>query len=110
MLNKNERTMEAYVEAGACARLLTEAGTKAAVSLSKILPAKDSDRIVALLARIEEVISRADDQLFRDYPGLGHEGTCVFYGPLSEEPESELDEEVLRKAKAVALSLFGSGD
>ncbi len=75
MLNKNERTMEAYVEAGAYARLLSDIGAKAAVAMSKVLPAKDVDRLVILLNRIDEIKCKADDQLFRDFPQIGHEGT-----------------------------------
>ena len=106
MLNKNERTMEMYVEAGAYARLLSDVGVKTAVKLSRVLPAKDADRLVCLLNKIDEVISRADDQLFRDFPQLGHEGTAVFYGTLSQEPDCELDERMIDAAKAKAQALF----
>ena len=110
MYNKNERTMEAYVEAGAYARLLSDIGTKAVVAMSKILPAKETDRLVGLLNRFDEIKCKADDQLFRDFPGLGHEGTAVFYGNLSQEPDCELDEEVIGLAKAKAAELFGDGE
>lgn len=110
MLNKNERTMEVYVEAGAHARLLSDIGTKAAVAMSKVLPAKEADKLVALLNRIDEVKSKADDQLFRDFPDLGHEGTAVFYGSLSQEPDCKLDEEVIGTAKAKAAEMFGDGE
>ena len=115
MYNKNERTMEVYVEAGAYARLLSDIGTKAAVAMSKILPAKETDRFVNLLYRFDEVKCKADDQLFRDFPDLGHEGTAVFYGTLSTDPRNHLDAEVIRAAKAKAAELFceeaqGNGD
>lgn len=107
MYNKNERTMEVYVEAGAYARLLSDIGTKAAVAMSQILPAKETDRLVSLLHRFDEVKSKADNQLFRDFPDLGHEGTAVFYGTLSEDAEGGLEEDVIRTAKAKAAELFG---
>lgn len=106
MLNKNERTMEVYVEAGAYARLLSDIGAKAAVAMSKVLPAKDVDRLVILLNRIDEIKCKADDQLFRDFPQIGHEGTDVFYGTLSQAPENELDVEVISAAKQKAKDLF----
>ena len=106
MYNKNERTIEAYVEAGAYARLLSDIGTKAAVAMSKILPAKETDKLVVLLNRFDEIKCKADDQLFSDFPGLGHEGTAVFYGTLSQEPDCTLDEEVIGLAKAKAAELF----
>ena len=107
MNNKNERTMEVYVEAGAYARLLSDIGTKAAVAMSKVLPAKETDRLVNLLNRFDEIKCKADDQLFRDFPGIGHEGTAVFYGNLSQEPDCKLDAEVIRTVKAKAAELFG---
>ena len=106
MLNKNERTLEQYLEAGAYARLLSDIGAKAAVTLSKVLPAKDSDKLVRLLNKIDEVISRADDQLFRDFPQLGHEGTAVFYGTLSQKPDCELDKQMICMAEKKAMELF----
>lgn len=99
--------MDVYVEAGAYARLLSEIGTKAAVAMSKVLPAKESDKLVRLLNRIDEAKCKADDQLFRDFPDLSHEGTDVFYGTLSTEPRNHLDEEVIGMAKAKATELFG---
>ena len=108
MYNKNERTMEVYVEAGAYARLLSDIGTKAAVAMPKVLPAKETDRLVNLLNRFDEIKCKADDQMFRDFPDLGHEGTAVFYGTLSEEPESELEENVIIAAMQQAKGLFDS--
>lgn len=106
MLNKNERTMELYVEAGAYARLLSDIGAEAAVAMSKILPAKDADRLVNLLHRFDEIKCKADDQLFSDFPQIGHEGTDVFYGTLSQEAQGELDRKVIRTAKQKAGELF----
>ena len=106
MYNKNERTLEQYLTAGAYARLLSDVGAKASVAMSTILPAKDADRLVSLLNKIDEVISRADDQLFRDFPQLGHEGTAVFYGTLSQEPDCELDRQMICMAKMKAEELF----
>ena len=106
MLNKNKRTMEVYVEAGAYARLMTDIGVKAAVAMSKVLPAKESDRLVVLLNRIGEIKCKADDQLFRDYPDLGNEGTDVFYGTLRDGPRNKLDEEVIRKANSLIVELM----
>ena len=110
MKKKTDRTMEMYVEAGAYARLLSDIGTKAVVSMSQILPANESDKLVRLLNRFSEVKCKADDQLFRDFLGIGNEGADVFYGTLSEKPRNELDEEVIRTAKQKAIELFGSED
>lgn len=99
--------MEMYVEAGAYARLLSDIGAKAAVAMSKILPAKESDRLVNLLHRFDEIKCKADDQLFKDYPSLGHEGTDVFYGTLDAKSRNELDADVISVAKRKFTELFG---
>ena len=86
--------------------LLSDIGAKAVVSISKILPAKDSDRLVVLLNKIEEIICKADDQLFRDFPGIGNKGADVFYGTLSAQPRNELDEKVVQMAQQKTTELF----
>ena len=110
MKKKTDRTMTMYVEAGAYMRLLSYIGAKAAVAMSKVLPAKDADRLMKLLQRIDEIRSKAEDQLFDDFPNIGNEGTDVFYGTLSAEPRNELDEEVIRMAKQKTMELFGKED
>ena len=102
--------MEVYVEAGAYARLLSDIGPRAVVAMSKVLPAKEADRIMKLLYRFDEFRSKAEDQMFRDYPQIGDEGIDVFYGPLTREPVNELDGEVIRVAKAKADELFPYND
>ena len=86
--------------------MLSVIGTKAVVEMSKVLPAKDADRLVVLLNKIEEIICKADDQLFRDFPGIGNEGTDVFYGTLNAEPRNGLDRKVIQMAKQKAMELF----
>ena len=110
MLYRKDRTMETYIKAGAYARLLFDIGNKAAEALSCVLPAKDTDRLLVLLNKIDWIKSKADTQLFTDYPGLGHEGTSVFYGPLNYAPENELDERVISEARRMAAALFGDAD
>ena len=106
MKKKSERTMEVYKEAGAYARLLSDISAKAVVSMSKVLPAKDVDRFVVLLRKINEYTSKADAQLFTDFPGIGDEGKDVFYGALDSEPRNGLDKEVIQMAKQKAMELF----
>lgn len=99
--------MEVYVEAGAYARLLSDIGAKAVVAMSKILPAKEADRLVVLLNKIDEFKCKTDDQMFRDFPDLGHVGAAVFYGTLNQEPDCKLDAEVIGAAKDKFSELFG---
>ena len=108
MKSKNNRTMEQYLETGALARLLSDVGAKTAVAMSRILPAKESDKLAGLLHRIGEIVSKTDSQMYKDFPDIGHEGAAVFYGTLSGEPRNELDGKVMDAAKEKALELFGT--
>ena len=107
MLSRNERTMDLYVEAGAYARLFSNIGASVVVAMSKILPAKESDKFVNLLGKFDEIKCKADDQLYKDYPDIGSEGMDVFYGVLSKEPQNRLDEKVIYTAKRKAREMFG---
>ena len=110
MSNKTKRTMDMYVEAGAYARLLYDIVAKAATSLGQILPKKDVSKVWRILDDLSGVKSKADDQLFRDFPGIGDEGMSVFYGALTNGPYNKLDEQVIRTAKQKAMALFGNKD
>ena len=107
MINKNDRTMEVYRKAGAEMRLLKHLGTKTAVDVSKVLSAKDTDRLMRALNTIETVCSRAEDNMFRDYPELGNAYTDVFYGSVDMEPRNDVDREIIDLARTAANELFG---
>ena len=99
MISRKERTMEEYVKVGAAIRLLKEVYPRAVVELSKILPAKDMRKFDSFQNALMITSSLAEEQLYRDYPGLGHEGIHVFYGNLSEKERDELDKKVRAEVK-----------
>ncbi len=106
MLQKNLRTIDEYKRAGAEMRLFKTLGSKLAVDISAVLSAQDSDKLVRYLNRIDEICSRAEDNMFHDHPQLGSEYTDVFYGSVGSSPRGPLDEEMIEKAKQVAGGLF----
>lgn len=106
MLSKKERTIDEYKQAGAEMRLFKELSAKFMVDLSKVLSAPDTDKLYRALRRIDEVCSRAEDNMFHDYPKLGNEYLSVFYGSTSNEPRNAVDEEVITTAKKMAGGLF----
>lgn len=106
MLRKKDRTIDEYKQAGAGMRLFKELGAKLAVDMSGVLSAPDYDKLFRALRRIDEVCSRAEDNMFHDYPKLGNEYLTVFYGSTGDKPRNAIDEEIISRAKQVAGGLF----
>lgn len=106
MLAKKNRTIDEYKKAGAKMRLFKNVGAKLAVDISKVISASDYKILESALHRIDEVCSRAEDNMFSDFPGLGSEYVNVFYGNVGDKPRNPLDEEVLQLAKKASDELF----
>lgn len=110
MLQKKDRTIDEYKRAGAEMRLFKELSAKLVVDLSKVLSAPDFDKMHRALRRIDEVCSRAEDNMFHDYPKLGNDYLSVFYGSVGDTPRNAVDEEIIEVAKKVAGGLFERKD
>ena len=106
MMRKNKRTIDAYMKAGASARLYKEARSKFIEDVSKVLPMKDVDRLLNMMRKIDEICTKAEDNMFRDYPNLSNEYLDVFYGGLGSEPRSGVDKKTIGLAKETAQELF----
>ena len=106
MLRKSERTMDVYKKLGAEMRLLKNLGTTVAVEVSKVLSAKDTDKLLKALYTIDSVCSQTEDNMFSDHPELGGEAVDIFYGNLNEEPRNDTDREVIELARKYANELF----
>ena len=106
ILSKNERTLETYVHIGARARLCKAAAVNAAVALGGVLTSDEYAKVRRALSLLDEAVSRADDRMFRDHPGIGDDYACVFYGHLGGEPISPIDRETRLLAKNYADELF----
>lgn len=107
MLSKKDRTLDEYKRAGAEMRLLKELGSRLTVDISKVLSAQDTDILTRALSKIDEVCSRAEDNMFCDHPDLPNTYINVFYGNVSGEPINDVDSEITHLAKEVADELFG---
>jgi len=106
MLQKKDRTMDKYKKVGAEMRLFKELGGRMVVDASEVLSAQDTDTLLRILNRFDIVCSRAEDNMFRDYPELGGEYTDVFYGDVSDTPRNAVDAEITEKARQLAGGLF----
>ena len=106
MYTKKDRTLDEYKQAGAKMRLFKQLGVTLAVDISKALSAGDTDKLLRALEKVDEICSRAEDNMFRDHPDLGSEYINVFYGDVFYKPRNELDAEMIERARAAADGLF----
>ena len=106
MLRRTERTVEKYMKAGAMMRLYKNLGTRLYVEISGVLSAAEQDKMRRALNKIDEVCSKAEDNMFRDHPGLSAQYIDVFYGNVGDDPRNEVDRKVLGLAREVADGLF----
>lgn len=103
---KKDRTLDEYKRAGSEMRLFKQLGTTLAIDISKVLSAADTDKLLKALSKIDEICSKAEDNMFHDFPKLGREYTDVFYGCVNDEPRNDLDAEIIEMAKKKANDLF----
>lgn len=106
MIQKNRRTVDTYMKAGAKMRMFKTLGTKMAVEISQVLSATDTQKLMRALDKVDEICSKAEDNMFRDHPDLSDEYLDVFYGTTEMEPRNEVDEKVIGMAREAADGLF----
>lgn len=106
MVSKKERTMERYMKAGAEMRLFKNLGAKMITDISYVLSAADQDKLMRAMDKVSEVCSRAEDNMFRDYPQLSNEYIDVFYGKVEDTPRNDVDRKVIEMAREAADGLF----
>ena len=106
MVSKNERTIELYMKSGAEMRLFKTLGTQMLVDISKVLFAAEQDKLLRALKIVDDVCSKAETNMYRDYPNLTAEYTDVFYGSVENEPRNDVDLKVLRISKEIADGFF----
>ncbi len=106
MLKRSERTIDTYMKAGAEMRLYKNMGVRLSVDISKVLSAADQDKLANAMRRIDEICSKAEDNMFHDHPELSDQYVDVFYGNLEDEPRNDVDARVLDIAREAADELF----
>ena len=106
MLIKKNRTIDEYKKAGAKIRLFKHLGAKVAEDISKVISTSDYKILEGALHRIDVVCSRAEDNMFSDFPELGSEYVDVFYGNVKDKPRNTLDKEIIQMAKKASDDLF----
>ena len=106
MLLKKRRTLELYKSAGAKMRLYKSLGAKLVTEISCVLSATDTEKLMRAMDKIDEVCSRAEDNMFNDHPEISDEYVDVFYGAVSDEPRNDLDAEMVQRARKAADDVF----
>ena len=86
--------------------LMKVLGTKAMVDISYVISAADQDRFARAMNIIEEICSKAEDNMFHDYPDLPNEYIDVFYGSTQSEPRNDMDRLMIEKARKEVLNLL----
>ena len=106
MVSKKERTIEMYMKAGAEMRLFKTLGVRLMVDISKVLLAKEQDKLMRALKIIDDVCLKAETNMFHDYPHLKDEYTDVFYGKIENESRNDVDMKILKMAKEIVDEFF----
>ena len=106
MIQKNRRTVDTYMKVGAKMRLFKMLGTRTAVEISQVLSATDTQKLMLALDKVDEICSKAEDNMFRDHPDLTDEYLDVFYGSTEMEPRNDVDRKVIAMAREAADGLF----
>lgn len=111
MFKKNARELKVYLQAGATACLCKAVLEKTLDDLSEVISAADQDSLFRAIRKIDRIISRAEDNMFHDYPNLPHEYFDVFYGSIRErESLSVVNDEVILSARKTVEELFAGAD
>ena len=98
MIQKNRRTVDTYMKVGAKMRLFKMLGTRTAVEISQVLSATDTQKLMRALDKVDEICSKAEDNMFRDHPELPDEYVDVFFGDTDKKPRNSVDEMMIDMA------------
>lgn len=81
MLGKSQRTLDAYLKAGAAFRIFNAVGLQMIEDLGVVLSTKDQDMIVSWFNKICCKAITVEENMFRDHPDLSESYRSVFdYG------------------------------
>lgn len=108
MEKKSERTLDRYKTAGAWMRLCKSVLSRTFTECSSVLRARDYDSFCKLNQRLEDLCSKAEDNMFDDYPTLDTKYIDIFYGDASIDPRNDVDAEQLGLMQEIVKKMFGS--
>lgn len=104
---KINRTLDDYKRAGAWMRLLKSVESRAFTECSKVLRKSDADKFHVVSDRISVISSRAEDNMFDDFPELNNDYLDVFYGDAGTGPfRTRVDSEQIELMIELVKELF----
>lgn len=104
---ERQRTIDDYKEAGAWMRLLKAVFGKTLIACSKVMRVKEYESpLWAAQKRIEQVCSRAEDNMFGDFPELGSKYIDIFYGVPCSRCRNDVDREQVELMIKLVKELF----
>ncbi len=99
------RTLDDYKKAGAWMRLLKAVLAETYMECSKVLKAKDTDSLESAIRRVDAVCSKAEDNMFGDFPELSNQYIDVFYGTPNIST-TDVDKEQIALMRKLVKELF----
>ena len=101
-----KRTLEQYKLAGAWMRICKTVIVKTWPECWSVLSAKDCRMFGAAERRISILCSRAEDNMFLDFPHLTSEAFDIFYGSPEIDPRTDTDREQLQLMQKLIRGMF----
>ena len=105
-MKKNKIILEQYKDMGAKFRVFKTMACQLSVEASQFLQASQWEKLQKAVDTIGAFASPIEDKMFRDYPELTDAYVAVFYGATNNETRTEVDADVVDRAKKFCNSLF----
>lgn len=106
MDRQKDRTIEVYKCAGAKMRIVKQLGAVLLRDMQGMVSDKDYEKVKNALGKINQVSAYASTHMFVDFPDLDKQYDNVFYGNVTDEPNSPVDAEQIALAKEIVKSIF----
>jgi hypothetical protein len=101
------RTLDDYKRAGAWMRLLKAVLAKTYIECSKVMRVGEYEgRFESVIRKVDNVCSRAEDNMFRDFPEISNQHVAVFYGTPDGKYRSDVDKEQTELMIKLVKDLF----
>jgi len=103
----DHRTIDDYKKAGAWMRLLKGVLSETWIACSRVMKAKDYDKFRTIENKINSLCSKAEENMFNDYPTLNNDWLNCFYGDVGYSPLREgVDTDQVELAQKLIKELF----
>ena len=102
------RTIDDYKLAGAWMRLCKTVLAKTYTNCGAVLSKTDCQKFNTVTNKISSLCSKAEDNMFADFPHIGNDALDIFYGSASVPPRTETDADQVRLMRQLVIDMFGA--